>query len=83
VQFATSTTNTAIGVRVDYSLDAGTSWLPLVSLATPANAVNNANHTSAYVSIPVGARASVQLRGVVLGNNNVDPTIRYIRIDAR
>lgn len=83
VQFATSTTNTAIGVRVDYSLDAGTSWAPLVSLATPANAVNNANHTSAYASIPVAARTNVQLRGVVLGNNNVDPTIRYIRVDAR
>lgn len=83
LQFAVSTTNANVGVRVEFSTDNGTTWAALIAATTPATAVPNQHVRTAFAVVPEAARADVLLRAVCVGNANLDPTVRYVRIDLR
>ena len=80
--FASSLTWTTIRLRIEYSLNAGTSWTTLVP-EFAASSSANANSTSDWSNIPEEAKTTVLLRALILGDGVLDPVIRYIRLGYR
>lgn len=80
--FASSLTSATVRLRIEYSLNSGSNWLPLVP-EFAASTSANANSLSPWSNIPTDARTTVLLRALVLGDGVLDPVIRYIRVGYR
>ena len=77
--FASSLTSSVIGLRIEYSLNSGSTWTTLVP-QFQAGSTANQNNTSAWTSLSASAQTDVLLRALVVGDGVLDPVIRYVRI---
>jgi hypothetical protein len=80
-QYIVNTNNTAVALRIEFSTDDGATWQTLVPNVVTAGM--NALTVSAFSAIPAAALGDVTLRAVVVGNNNLDPQFRAIRVDVQ
>jgi hypothetical protein len=74
-------------IRVQYSLDSGSNWFYLDSVAGPTVSISgtaNALKVGAWASIVVAARADVWLRVVGVGGDGViDPTFNIVQLEVQ
>ncbi|MEA3272156.1 MAG: hypothetical protein U9P90_00635 [Patescibacteria group bacterium] len=83
-QFAHSLSSDVIKLRVDFSTDGCSTWnaVPLVPSFGSDVGANN-NQTSSFSNIPSEALGDICTRVVFIGNNTMDPIIRYVNLDVK
>jgi len=81
-QFAHSLNSATVKLRIDFSTSSCAAFnaIPLVSAFGAAVGANNIQ-TSSFATIPTAAKTDVCARAVIIGNDTLDPIVRYITLD--